>query len=270
MTQLRRAPYKPGDIISGLINDGGACLTEGRVTSCHWLQRRDSWTVEAVMYLQPAIGDEGATRQAVYNDVNSKGESDYCSPGKSYPCRSQPRAEHQPGCPHSASGRVNLVKMTALAQSLGYRANERELSFHPMRTTLDQVAVTLTGHGVTFVMTFSWDVRKDVLKFHSGFKFDFGAEQVSGKADPETYRNAQRFIDQIELAALADMQAKESRMANDNRSIRQENDLCTCVEACDEDPATACGLAGQPHVHPASQGPGFGPCPVHPERPGDL
>ncbi|BDM70165.1 hypothetical protein HEK616_36520 [Streptomyces nigrescens] len=45
---------------------------------------------------------------------------------------------------------------------------------------------------------------------------------------------------------------------------------CTCVEFCDEDPKTACGLSGRRHVHPASQGAGFGPCPAHPDAPGDL
>ena len=45
---------------------------------------------------------------------------------------------------------------------------------------------------------------------------------------------------------------------------------CTCVESCDEDPDTACGLAGRPHVHPASQGAGFGPSPIHPDAPGDI
>ncbi|MEE4423395.1 hypothetical protein [Streptomyces bugieae] len=39
---------------------------------------------------------------------------------------------------------------------------------------------------------------------------------------------------------------------------------CTCVEFCDEDPKTACGLSGRRHVHPASQGAGFAPCPAHP------
>lgn len=39
----------------------------------------------------------------------------------------------------------------------------------------------------------------------------------------------------------------------------------TCVEFCDEDPKTACGLSGRRHVHPASQGAGFGPCSVHPD-----
>ncbi|MET8411731.1 hypothetical protein ABZV34_27160 [Streptomyces sp. NPDC005195] len=45
---------------------------------------------------------------------------------------------------------------------------------------------------------------------------------------------------------------------------------CTCVEFCDEDPKTACSLSGRRHVHPASQEPGFGPCPIHPDAPGDI
>ncbi|ANJ07160.1 hypothetical protein [Streptomyces parvulus] len=50
-----------------------------------------------------------------------------------------------------------------------------------------------------------------------------------------------------------------------------EIDDCTCIEFCDEDPKTACGLSGAPHVHPETPGfPGVtGPCPVHPGRPGD-
>ncbi|MEU8682907.1 hypothetical protein [Streptomyces sp. NPDC048611] len=50
-----------------------------------------------------------------------------------------------------------------------------------------------------------------------------------------------------------------------------EIDACTCIEYCDEDPKTACGLSGIPHVHPETPGwPGItGPCPVHPGRPGD-
>ncbi|MFJ1757294.1 hypothetical protein [Kitasatospora sp. NPDC088134] len=46
---------------------------------------------------------------------------------------------------------------------------------------------------------------------------------------------------------------------------------CTCVEHCDEDPATVCNLSGRPHVHPADPPrPGvWGPCPEHPGRPGD-
>lgn len=46
---------------------------------------------------------------------------------------------------------------------------------------------------------------------------------------------------------------------------------CLCVVSCDEDPATACSLSGQRHVHPEIPGqPGiYGPCPVHPDAPGD-
>ncbi|MEU6462186.1 hypothetical protein [Streptomyces sp. NPDC046976] len=45
---------------------------------------------------------------------------------------------------------------------------------------------------------------------------------------------------------------------------------CLCVVNCADDPATACGLSGQQHVHPEIPGrPGvYGPCPVHPEIPG--
>ncbi|MFF5931942.1 hypothetical protein [Streptomyces hydrogenans] len=43
------------------------------------------------------------------------------------------------------------------------------------------------------------------------------------------------------------------------------------IEYCDEDPKTKCGLSGIPHVHPEDPNhPGaYGPCPVHPGRPGD-
>lgn len=44
---------------------------------------------------------------------------------------------------------------------------------------------------------------------------------------------------------------------------------CTCVESCGGDPATACSLSGEPHVHPDDSSGIFGPCPVHPDAPGD-
>ncbi|MFJ9900522.1 hypothetical protein ACIQPR_45065 [Streptomyces sp. NPDC091280] len=54
-------------------------------------------------------------------------------------------------------------------------------------------------------------------------------------------------------------------------SVMDEIQDCTCVEFCNEDPKTACSLSGRPHVHPAShRSSGFGPCPVHPDAPGDL
>lgn len=44
---------------------------------------------------------------------------------------------------------------------------------------------------------------------------------------------------------------------------------CTCVVSCEEDPDTACGLSGVNHTH-ADDGSGlFGPCPLHPDAPGD-
>ena len=40
---------------------------------------------------------------------------------------------------------------------------------------------------------------------------------------------------------------------------------CACVFSCADDRPTACSLSGQFHVHPE-----LGPCPVHPDAPGDL
>lgn len=44
---------------------------------------------------------------------------------------------------------------------------------------------------------------------------------------------------------------------------------CTCVVSCADDPATACSLSGISHVHPDDGRGIFGPCPVHPDAPGD-
>lgn len=42
-------------------------------------------------------------------------------------------------------------------------------------------------------------------------------------------------------------------------------DLCTCVYSCG-----SCSLSGDWHVHPDADGRGlFGPCPLHPDAPGD-
>lgn len=48
------------------------------------------------------------------------------------------------------------------------------------------------------------------------------------------------------------------------------DDMCRCVTSCEEDPDTACSLSGQPHVHPDDGSDTFGPCPAHPDAPGDL
>ena len=45
---------------------------------------------------------------------------------------------------------------------------------------------------------------------------------------------------------------------------------CNCVTDCDDDPASACSLSGQLHVHPQDDLGRFGPCLVHPDAPGDL
>lgn len=46
---------------------------------------------------------------------------------------------------------------------------------------------------------------------------------------------------------------------------------CTCVYSCADDPETGCSLSGSWHAHPDDpQWPGcFGPCPQHPDAPGD-
>jgi hypothetical protein len=43
---------------------------------------------------------------------------------------------------------------------------------------------------------------------------------------------------------------------------------CRCVYSCADDPPTACHLSGDWHTHPDEDG-GFGPCPAHPDAPGD-
>ncbi|MFF3959142.1 hypothetical protein ACFYY1_39010 [Streptomyces sp. NPDC001890] len=58
--------------------------------------------------------------------------------------------------------------------------------------------------------------------------------------------------------------------AESSGSTLDEIQDCTCVEFCNEDRKTACSLSGRRHVHPASQGSRFGPCPIHPDAPGDL
>ncbi|MFJ8676769.1 hypothetical protein [Streptomyces sp. NPDC093589] len=68
---------------------------------------------------------------------------------------------------------------------------------------------------------------------------------------------------------MADRHRCSPRVTDTDGSLDEILD-CTCVELCNEDPKSACGLSGRRHVHPASQGSGFGPCPVHPEAPGDV
>ncbi len=55
------------------------------------------------------------------------------------------------------------------------------------------------------------------------------------------------------------------------RSDWGEIDDCTCIEFCDEGPRVSCRLSGRPHVHPEDPNHprAYGPCPVHPDRPGD-
>lgn len=44
---------------------------------------------------------------------------------------------------------------------------------------------------------------------------------------------------------------------------------CLCVMSCADDPAMACSLSGVWHTHPDDGSGTFGPCPVHPDAPGD-
>ncbi|RZU28218.1 hypothetical protein EV284_6384 [Streptomyces sp. BK022] len=69
-----------------------------------------------------------------------------------------------------------------------------------------------------------------------------------------------------EVAALAEQQYRAALVEWIGRDW-----TCLCVVSCAEDPATACSLSGERHVHPEIPGrPGvYGPCPVHPDAPGD-
>ncbi|MFG2864695.1 hypothetical protein [Streptomyces sioyaensis] len=48
-----------------------------------------------------------------------------------------------------------------------------------------------------------------------------------------------------------------------------DQDACTCVTNCDEAKG-GCSLAGRRHVHPRTRTGQYGPCPEHPDAPGDL
>ncbi|MFD7861527.1 hypothetical protein [Streptomyces sp. NPDC059783] len=74
-----------------------------------------------------------------------------------------------------------------------------------------------------------------------------------------------------ELNMLMKIEKTEPAKTTLSREDLDEIDDCTCIEYCDEDPKTKCGLSGIPHVHPEDPNhPGaYGPCPVHPGRPGD-
>lgn len=69
-----------------------------------------------------------------------------------------------------------------------------------------------------------------------------------------------------EMAALAAQQYRTALVEWITRDW-----TCLCVVSCNEHPATACSLSGQQHIHPELPGrPGvYGPCPVHPDAPGD-
>lgn len=61
-----------------------------------------------------------------------------------------------------------------------------------------------------------------------------------------------------------------AKMAELGREPSDDAADCTCVVSCADDPDTACSLSGRPHVHPDDGTGVLGPCPVHPDAPGDL
>ncbi|WP_326742786.1 hypothetical protein [Streptomyces sp. NBC_01768] len=71
------------------------------------------------------------------------------------------------------------------------------------------------------------------------------------------------------LDLIADRHRCSPRVTDTDGPLNEIQD-CMCVEFCNEDTKSACRLSGRRHVHPASQGSGFGPCPVHPDAPGDV
>lgn len=63
-----------------------------------------------------------------------------------------------------------------------------------------------------------------------------------------------------------DAQAKEDtkRVAELHALVSAIHEpVCACYHTCADDPATACSLSGDFHVHAGE------PCPVHPDAPGD-
>lgn len=50
----------------------------------------------------------------------------------------------------------------------------------------------------------------------------------------------------------------------------RETGECVCVLSCADDPPTACSQSGRWHTHPDDGSGTFGPCPVHPDAPGDT
>ncbi|MEY9839433.1 hypothetical protein [Streptacidiphilus sp. EB103A] len=72
------------------------------------------------------------------------------------------------------------------------------------------------------------------------------------------------------LRAALEAGADGQRSQAARRTALQDAQECTCVVSCADDPATACSHSGVLHVHPAGPVGTFGPCPVHPDAPGDL
>jgi hypothetical protein len=78
---------------------------------------------------------------------------------------------------------------------------------------------------------------------------------------------------QLAMMAQRDLFARHGRLEEWERETRpvlwpeltpaRSAADCTCYHTCAENPATACSLSGEWHVHPGE------PCPVHLDAPGD-
>jgi hypothetical protein len=93
--------------------------------------------------------------------------------------------------------------------------------------------------------------------------------KITFRSKPWAFAAAQQFA-QEHGGVIISREVERIERATDWREISPESVLptiadCTCVFSCADDPATACSLSGQFHVHPES-----GACPLHPEAPGDL
>lgn len=93
----------------------------------------------------------------------------------------------------------------------------------------------------------------------------------------EDYRTARERITELEDArapmrrTILDLRAalRAARTLRDPADAPAREPICECVKDCAQRPASACSLSGDWHVHPLTEGI-FGPCPVHPDAPGDA
>jgi hypothetical protein len=124
-------------------------------------------------------------------------------------------------------------------------------------------------------VTVEWAVApKDRRKARGFTKIGTATLLADDPKAVEHYRNGGKVLRYWRVESVAEWRFTEldpsDWISKYARSLDEDIQDCTCIEYCDEDPKTACNLSGRPHVHPSRRkGDGFGPCPVHPERPGD-